>query len=609
MRVRFWGTRGSIPKPGPDTVRYGGNTSCVEVRTASGVLIVLDCGTGAHALGQALLAEPDAPQRGHVFISHTHWDHIQGLPFFAPLFESRFEWDIYGPRGLGPSIQETLAGQMQYTYFPITIEQFAAKVRYHDLIEGGFEIDDVRIHTHYMNHPALTLGYRIEADGATVVFATDHEPHSPSLARGDRPPHSADERHYASFIEGADLLIHDAQFTLGEYDRYIGWGHSPAEFAVDLAAAGQVRRLALFHHDPLRDDAGVERIVEQARRRAVGTEVEVFGAAEGLQIELEPSATRRAPSQAAWAIEPRAMPGPAEHVVLLAADAEPARVLAAAVQADGGRLLRADDARSLLRLATQDKPSLIVVQRQFAGRDALDLCRAIRNAVGAEPTLVVVASRQQDVDVEAGVRAGVTDWLLWPFKESYARTRVHRWVLRQACRWSPAALPPDEESRLRTLQSLQLLDTPPEERFDRYTRFAAKLFDTPIALVSLVDRDRQWFKSRQGLAETETPRETAFCAHTILGGEVLQVSDTLQDARFADNPLVTGPPRARFYAGAPLAAADGSLVGTLCLIDHRSRELDEQQLGLLRDLADLVEAEMASGPGDQRRTSHRLPAP
>jgi len=222
MRVRFWGTRGSIPKPGPDTVRYGGNTSCVEVRTASGALILLDCGTGAHGLGQALLAEPNGPRRGHVLISHTHWDHIQGLPFLAPLFVADFEWDIYGPRGLGPSIRETLAGQMQYTYFPITIEQFAAKVRYHDLVEGTFEIDDVRIGAHYMNHPALTLGYRIEADGATVVYATDHEPHSPDLAHGERPPQTSDECRYADFIEDADLLIHDAQFTLGEYDKHRG---------------------------------------------------------------------------------------------------------------------------------------------------------------------------------------------------------------------------------------------------------------------------------------------------------------------------------------------------------------------------------------------------
>jgi len=156
----------------------------------------------------------------------------------------------------------------------------------------------------------------------------------------------------------------------------------------------------------------------------------------------------------------------------------------------------------------------------------------------------------------------------------------------------PAPPPPDEERRLRALQGLQLLDTPPEERFDRYTRIASRLFDVPIALVSLVDRDRQWFKSRHGLDIVQTPREAAFCAHAILDGEVLQVPDALQDSRFADNPLVTGPPRVRFYAGAPLSAADGSRVGTLSLIDPRARELDEEQVALLRDLADLVEAEL-----------------
>jgi CheY-like chemotaxis protein len=180
------------------------------------------------------------------------------------------------------------------------------------------------------------------------------------------------------------------------------------------------------------------------------------------------------------------------------------------------------------------------VQRTFADRDALELCRAVRAMEipgDAAPAFVVVASWEDEMDMEAGVEAGVTDWLLWPFKETYARTRMHCWMLRQACHWSPAPLTIDEEQRLRALQDMQILDTPPEERFDRYTRIAAGLFDVPIALVSLIDRDRQWFKSRHGLEVLETPRETAFCAHAILDRAVLQVADTLHDVRFADNPV------------------------------------------------------------------------
>jgi len=264
----------------------------------------------------------------------------------------------------------------------------------------------------------------------------------------------------------------------------------------------------------------------------------------------------------------------------------------------------------LLQMVAERQPSTVVVQRRFAGRDALDLCREVRaleTAGDGELAFIVVASHEDEMDMEAGVAAGVTDWLLWPFKETYARTRMHCWMLREACRWSPAPLAIDEEQRLRALQDMQILDTPPEERFDRYTRIAAELFDVPVALVSLIDRDRQWFKSNHGLEVAETPRDSAFCAHTILDREVLQVADTLQDARFADNPFVTGDPRVRFYAGAPLAAADGSLVGTLCLIDRRARQLDDQQLGLLRDLADLVEAELVR-PVDASDQTEAAPA-
>src|SRR5262252_534967 len=174
VRAQFWGTRGSIAKPGPSTARYGGNTSCVEVRSAGGAVLVLDCGTGGHALGQALMAAR-AGSRGHLLISHTHWDHIQGIPFFAPLFVPGSEWDIYAPRGFGQTLRDTLAGQMQYSYFPVGIEQLGATIRYHELVEGRLRIDDIEVTSRYLNHPALTLGYRIEADGVAMVYACDHE--------------------------------------------------------------------------------------------------------------------------------------------------------------------------------------------------------------------------------------------------------------------------------------------------------------------------------------------------------------------------------------------------------------------------------------------------
>jgi phosphoribosyl 1,2-cyclic phosphodiesterase len=183
MLIRFWGTRGSLAKPGQTTLRYGGNTSCVEVRTHDGTLIVLDCGTGAHGLGLALVASGERPVRGHLMLTHTHWDHIQGFPFFAPLFVAGNEWDIYAPGGLGRHLETTLAGQMEYTYFPVTLAQLGAATRYHDLVEGSFAIGDISITTQYLNHPALALGYRVAAGGVAMVYSVDHEPHAPALAQ------------------------------------------------------------------------------------------------------------------------------------------------------------------------------------------------------------------------------------------------------------------------------------------------------------------------------------------------------------------------------------------------------------------------------------------
>jgi ribonuclease BN (tRNA processing enzyme) len=292
MRIRFWGTRGSLAKPGRTTLRYGGNTSCVEVRADDGTLIVLDCGTGAHGLGQALLAAGRRPIRGHLLITHTHWDHIQGFPFFTPLFIPGNEWDIYAPGGMGQHLEATLAGQMEFTYFPVSLDQLGATIRYHDLVEGTTDVGGVRVTAHYLNHPALALGYRLEVGGVSVVYATDHEPHArvepnpAALAQG-APAYQRDRRH-VDWLAGVDLLIHDSQYTAAEYANKIGWGHTPVEWTVDYAVAGRVERLALYHHDPLRDDDALDRVLEACRERAAaaGSSLEIFAAAEGQVVEL-----------------------------------------------------------------------------------------------------------------------------------------------------------------------------------------------------------------------------------------------------------------------------------------------------------------------------------
>src|SRR5690606_21674729 len=363
MQVRFWGTRGSIATPGGATLRYGGNTSCVEVRPDSGETILIDCGTGAHALGQALIAEGRAA-RGHILISHTHWDHIQGLPFFAPLFVAGNEWHIYGPRGLGQSLRDVLAGQMEYAYFPVALNAFAAKVHYHEVVEGGFGIGETRIITQYLNHPALTVGYRLEADGASVVYASDHEPHSPDAGEGHAEEAEGGDVAHIDFLRDADLVIHDAQYTAEEYPSKVGWGHSTIEYAVDMALAANVRELALYHHDPMRGDDAVDELLTRARERAAaaGSNLIVNGAAEGEIIELrgEGEPAKFAPFMPSSLVRP--MGDASEELVLICAvTTNEVAVLKAAAREDGLENVVETAIEDLEAEIADGKPSLIFI--------------------------------------------------------------------------------------------------------------------------------------------------------------------------------------------------------------------------------------------------------
>jgi ribonuclease BN (tRNA processing enzyme) len=557
-------------------------------------LVVIDCGTGAFDLGATLCRDGRAA-RGALLISHTHWDHIQGLPFFGPLFVPGAEWDVYAPRGLSRSLQETLSGQMQHTYFPITLDALAATIRYHELVEGAFDHGDIHISTHYLDHPALTLGYRLEADGATVVYACDHEPVGRQPVPGPHELEGSDRSHVA-FLSGADLVIHDAQFTAAEYPAKVGWGHSTPDYAVAVCLAAGVRRLALTHHDPLRTDDEVDAIVEAARRglRARGEALEVGAAAEGEAIELGAGPAGKARARVAPPATRPVEAALARHrLVACGLGAEAWEVVCAAATAETLPLKRQKGFGRAVLDAMADGSSTIVIDAALAADHAGDIARAQREGAaagrGAAP-LVVVAGEGAREDLGAVA----AEKLVWPFTEHYARARLRAAVLRAGCRWRPAPLPENEAERLDELRGLAILDTPREERFDRIARLAARALRMPAGLITLIDAERQWFKSCIGIDGTETAREAAFCAHAILEPEPLVVTDTFEDARFAENPLVIGGPRIRFYAGCPIRSPRGLPLGTLCVVDWQPRDLASEQIDLLRDIAALVDKEIAA---------------
>lgn len=607
LNVRFWGTRGSIAKPGPSTARYGGNTSCIEVRSSRGTLVVIDCGTGSHGLGQALMAA--GTKRGCLLISHTHWDHIQGLPFFAPLFDRTNEWDICGPKGLSGSLRETLAGQMESTYFPVALESLGATIRYWDLLQGSFQVDDIHVSTHHLNHPALTLAYRLEADGASIVYACDHEVYSHAAADGNQRLEGPDLRH-AEFAAGADLLIHDAQYTAAEYPAKVNWGHSTIEYAMRVAREAAVGTLALTHHDPNRTDDELDALVEKARATMLQYEspVRVFAAAEGQTIDVKPSHRVTSRGKAAGTVGHHSVePTDSQQTVLLDVhDPELSALFDDVIEADAGiRAISFATAEEVRASAVSDRLAAVILQHS-PGHDALTLCRQIAAGRADDRRrlpILVVADREHP----GGDKLGISEWLLLPLSREYAQAKVQAWVHCGGSRWRKAGIPPDEERRLATLRSMAMMDTAPEARFDRITRLAGRFFAAPIALISFVDRERVWFKSRIGLSVRETSRETSIGAHAVLERATLVVNDALVDDRFAENPLVVGEPRVRFFAGAPLILSDGTCPGVLAVLDTRPRWFAASDVQLLEDLRDLAVSEIerdrgsASAPAEDSR--------
>ena len=280
MLVRIWGCRGSLATPGRETLRYGGNTSCVEVECDDGTRIILDAGTGIRALGRRLAANGHGPI--HLCLTHLHLDHIEGMGFFAPIFDPETEVHVWGPRSSVRSLDERLARYLSAPLFPVELGDLPASFVFHDVEDEPWEIGGARLNAAPISHPGATVGYRIEADGGTVAYLPDHEP----AVGVDLDLLTSDWISGYELVEGVDVLIHDAHYTDAEYADHVGWGHSSLSQALSFGSMTSVGRLLLFHHDPLHTDEDLD--AHQARAHELwqgdGTPPEL--AFEGMEIRI-----------------------------------------------------------------------------------------------------------------------------------------------------------------------------------------------------------------------------------------------------------------------------------------------------------------------------------
>lgn len=325
MKVKFWGVRGSIPSPGPRTMRVGGNTSCLEILPGDDSHIIVDAGTGIRELGLNMMGRGNVGRvRANLFLSHTHWDHIHGFPFFVPAFIPGNEITIHGPvNSLNESLKDIVSGQMHYSYFPVPLQHLGSKIDFKELKEGPpFYVDKVKVSTQYLNHPILVLGYRFEYKGKVVVTEFDTEPYSNIFKKenkkddlddflfgddgddegndtgDDSAPSAFDEaanvademnKRIVTFAKDADLLIFDAQYTAEEYPSKVGWGHGTYDDAIRVATEANVKRLAFFHHDPTRNDDAIDEIetyINNKLKKMGREDVHIFAAREGMEIDI-----------------------------------------------------------------------------------------------------------------------------------------------------------------------------------------------------------------------------------------------------------------------------------------------------------------------------------
>jgi phosphoribosyl 1,2-cyclic phosphodiesterase/CheY-like chemotaxis protein len=306
MLIKFWGVRGSIPTPGPNTVEYGGNTSCVEVRS-DGQILILDAGSGMRLLGRSLSEEfGNQPLDLVVLLTHTHWDHIQGFPFFQPVYRPQSRLRILGYEGVRHSLANVLNSQMESPFFPIRLREVPANVTIEEIKDMTFRVGSVLVQACFANHPGICVGYRVSGTNGSVAFFPDNEPYirgarlssrQDSAGSSDTQFVKNENSKLINFIRGVDVLIMDAQYDRVEYQRHLGWGHGCLDDVVCLALDADVKQLYLFHHDPDHDDAKITSMVEYARRlvEARNGTMRVEAAKEGYRVELAAPAAEPLP--------------------------------------------------------------------------------------------------------------------------------------------------------------------------------------------------------------------------------------------------------------------------------------------------------------------------
>jgi CheY-like chemotaxis protein/ribonuclease BN (tRNA processing enzyme) len=437
MRLKFWGTRGSVPTPDRSMMEFGGNTPCTEIRTADGTLVILDCGTGIRELGNALKKEMEGNNSivGHILLSHTHWDHIQGLPFFGPISDKGNRFTIYGSApGADQNLEDVLSGVMAYTYFPITLDKVAEDIAFREVGEETFNIGDIKIETRFLNHTVRTLGYRLKIGDVTVVYATDHEPYAPVLQLTQpsaSPPgslsgprstedviHEGDRQHI-HFLREADLVIHDAQYINVEYAKKRNWGHSTAEYAIDVAVMAGAKRLALYHHDPRHSDRFLESLEWHCRKRAAaqGSPLDVFVAREGQEIYF-PEKVQSKPQR--------------QPLVLVVDDSKPmVEIIRDSLKDDNYKIITAFDGEEAVKAAHQHQPDLILLDINMPKMDGYAVTEVLKaDAKTRDISIVMLTAVADAVNLARCFELGVTDYITKPVPAAMLRTRVRDWLQR-----------------------------------------------------------------------------------------------------------------------------------------------------------------------------------